>query len=209
MQKSTSLCPSAEAALDVRYLADVFPAAEADQWFDRLQHEIDWRAETFVMFGRPVTPRRLTAWYGDPDAVYAYSGLVHKPRPWTPDLSALKAVADRLCARRFNSVLLNLYPDGDAAMGWHSDDEPELGPAPVIVSFSFGAARRFWFKSRPPLAPAKHTLLLEHGSALVMGASTQARWRHALMRDKEVRSVRINLTFRHVGAEAPREKHNA
>ncbi|HLM54443.1 MAG TPA: alpha-ketoglutarate-dependent dioxygenase AlkB, partial [Pseudoxanthomonas sp.] len=97
----------------------------------------------------------------------------------------------------FNSVLANLYRSGRDAMGWHSDDERELGPEPVIASLSLGAARRFVLKSRhdPTL---KREFVLPHGSLLVMAGQTQRHYRHCLPRTAKPTGERINLTFRQV-----------
>jgi alkylated DNA repair dioxygenase AlkB len=94
-------------------------------------------------------------------------------------------------------VLANRYRDGRDAMGWHSDDEPELGPAPVIASVSLGASRRFVLKHRDDPAQ-KLALELDHGSLLVMAGATQRHYKHALPRTARPVGERINLTFRHI-----------
>ena len=131
------------------------------------------------MFGNWVDSPRLSCWIGDPQARYRYSGAEFVPHPWPP---ALQAMRDRLQVEgigRFNSVLLNRYRSGGDYMGWHSDDEPELGPAPVIASLSLGAARRFLLRRRDD--PAQKTeYLLGHGDLLVMAGQTQRYYQHAL-----------------------------
>ncbi|MCW5752079.1 MAG: alpha-ketoglutarate-dependent dioxygenase AlkB [Alphaproteobacteria bacterium] len=184
------------------YRPGLFAPAAADAIFARLGAEIAWRPETVVMFGRARTLARRVAWHGDAGAIYRYSGIARRPAPWTALLGRLRRAAEDLAGLPFNAVLLNLYRDGREQMGWHSDDEPELGPAPVVVSFSFGAARRFLFRSRPPLMPARHEIMLEHGSGLVMRAGCQAGWQHALPRMTRLGAPRINLTFRLVGPAA-------
>ena len=167
-------------------------------WLTSLRRDIDWQQERFLLFGRPVMARRKIAWHGDPDAIYTYSGMRHLPRPWTAALLELKQRAESSAQVGFNSVLLNLYPDGDAAMGWHSDDEPVLGSAPVIASLSFGEQRRFCFRNRLPQTTAKYDIILEHGSLLVMRGATQKNWQHALPKTKKICGPRLNLTFRSV-----------
>jgi alkylated DNA repair dioxygenase AlkB len=183
--------PGADLAFDPHWL----PAPEADALLATLQAGVAWDVHRLRLFGREVPSPRLSCWIGDPEAVYIYSGTRFTPHPWPPVLQALRArLADAL-GTDFNSVLANLYRDGRDAMGWHSDDEPELGPAPLIASLSLGATRRFLFKSRDGNA---HRLALElpHGSLLVMRGATQRRYRHALPRTARPVGPRINLTFR-------------
>jgi len=143
--------------------------------------------------------KRLSSWIGDADAVYTYSRTRFEPRPWTPTLIALRAeLADRY-GLRFNSVLANLYRDGRDSMGWHSDDEPELGAEPVIASLSFGATRRFRLRSRTTREVAL-TIGLAHGSLLAMRGATQRLYQHDLPKAPKEEGARINLTFRWIRA---------
>jgi alkylated DNA repair dioxygenase AlkB len=181
---------------------------EADALFAALQSRIAWERHRIRMFGREVDSPRLSCWIGDPGAVYTYSRVRFEPRPWP---LALQPIRQRLRERLgvdFNSVLANLYRDGRDRMGWHSDDEPELGPAPVIASLSLGAARRFVFKPKRRVGEeglvrgAVHGrslgLELNHGSLLVMSGQTQARHLHALPATTKPVAARINLTFRRI-----------
>ena len=151
------------------------------------------------MFGRVVDSPRLSAWIGDADATYRYSGTRFVPHPWSPSLQVLRDRVAEACGARFNSVLANLYRNGDDAMGLHSDDEPELGAQPIIASVSLGAERRFRFRQRvsrgmrasPPVG-----LTLAHGSLLHMAGGTQHHYQHDLPRSAAVVGPRINLTFR-------------
>jgi alkylated DNA repair dioxygenase AlkB len=187
---------------DLRYDAHAYPPARADELFAALQEEIPWQQHRLVLFGREVAAPRLSCWIGDPDAVYTYSRTRFEPLPWTPTVAALR---DDLAARlglRFNSVLANLYRDGRDAMGWHSDDEPELGPDPVIASLSFGAERTFRLRSRATRETAL-SLDLAHGCLLVMAGATQRLYQHALPRRARVAGPRINLTFRRILGAPP------
>ena len=185
--------PQAELALDPHWL----PADEADGLFTSLRRDIAWEIHRIRLFGREVDSPRLSCWIGDPDAVYRYSGARFEPHAWPP---ALRSIRERLADELgvdFNSVLANLYRDGRDSMGWHSDDEPELGPVPVIASISLGAARRFVLKHRR--APdQKRVLELGHGSLLLMAGDTQRNYRHALPRTMRPVNERINLTFRQI-----------
>ena len=160
-----------------------------------LQAEIPWETHRIRMFGNWVDSPRLSCWIGDPQARYRYSGAEFVPHPWPLVLGALR---DRLQAQgigRFNSVLLNRYRGGTDYMGWHSDDEPELGPAPLIASLSLGAARRFLLRRRDDPA-RKAEYLLGHGDLLLMAGQTQRHYQHALPKMARVQGERINLTFR-------------
>jgi len=173
------------------------PAAQADGLFTSLVADVPWEVHRIRLFGRMVDSPRLSCWIGDPDAAYRYSGVLFAPQPWPAALAALRAAVDAAARARFDSVLANRYRSGADAMGWHSDDEPELGPRPVIASLSLGATRRFVLKARA--GDERLALELPHGSLLVMRGDTQRNYRHALPRTARPVGERINLTFRQVG----------
>lgn len=188
---------------DVRYAASWLAKDEADHLLERLLDEISWEQHRFLMFGREVAAPRLSCWIGDPGAIYMYSRTRFEPRAWAPSLLSLRARLERFCGARFNSVLANLYRDGADSMGWHSDDEPELGAQPVIASLSLGAARRFRLRRRLPrgmrLTPADTLdFPLAHGSLLCMAGATQSLYQHDLPKSAAVDTPRINLTFRYI-----------
>ena len=153
--------------------------AEADALLLALQTGIDWQQEEILMFGQRRLVPRLVAWHGDPGAAYTYSGTAHVPLPWNPVLASIKDRVEALTGHAFNSVLLNRYRDGRDGMGWHADDEPELGREPVIASVSFGATRRFQLRHRH-LRAARAELLLGHGDLLLMAGPTQHHYLHAV-----------------------------
>nr|WP_295379382.1 alpha-ketoglutarate-dependent dioxygenase AlkB [Pseudoxanthomonas sp.] len=168
---------------------------EADALFADLLAGVPWEVHRIRLFGREVDSPRLSCWMGDPEARYRYSGALFEPHSWHP---SLKRVAERLrhtLGTPFNSVLANRYRNGRDAMGWHSDDEPELGDAPMIASISLGATRRFLLKHRGR-PKARLALDLPHGSLLLMAGQTQMHYRHALPRTARPVGERINLTFR-------------
>ena len=182
---------------EARYWPNAFAPATATRLFEALRREIDWREEEIVMFGRRVPVPRRVAWHGDPGASYTYSGTAHEPLPWTEALLGIRARASELTGSPYNSVLLNLYRDGRDGMGWHADDEPELGMNPVIASVSLGAERRFCLRHRRS-RDLRRELSLEHGSLLCMAGATQHHWLHALPKTSSCAGERINLTFRRV-----------
>ena len=184
--------PDADVRLDRGWLSP----AEASALFDALRGAIHWENHPVRLFGREIPSPRLSSWIGDPHASYRYSGLVRAPRPWPAALVPLRSRLASDLGVEFDSVLANLYRDGRDAMGWHADDEPELGPAPVIASVSLGATRRFALRHRtgaPRLA-----LDLPNGSLLLMAGATQSNYRHALPRTARPVGERINLTFRRI-----------
>lgn len=185
----------ADIALDPAWL----PAVEADALFADLQAGLPWATHHVRLFGREVPSPRLSCWIGDAGASYRYSGVRHAPQPWTDALLAVRVRLQQTTGRRFNSVLANLYRDGRDAMGWHSDDEAELGPQPVIASISLGGVRRFVLKHRR-WPERTLDLPLPHGSLLLMRGDTQRHYRHALPRTARAVGPRINLTFRWIDA---------
>lgn len=174
---------------------EAFPGTEASRLFDELRHGVAWHQEEVMIFGQRRLVPRLVAWCGDPGARYTYSGTVHEPLPWSADLVTIRTRVRELTGCTFNSVLLNLYRDGRDGMGWHSDDEPELGPDPVIASVSLGATRRFCMRHRRH-RDRKLDLSLSSGSLLLMAGPTQHNWLHAVPKTSVTVGERINLTFR-------------
>jgi alkylated DNA repair dioxygenase AlkB len=179
---------------ELSYIEDYLALAEADRMLSQLTNELAFETEECVMAGRRIRVPRRVCWYGDPEACYRYSGVDHIPKPWPPVLAALRGRLEVECGQAFNSVLGNLYRDGQDSMGWHADDERELGRNPVIASLSLGSERRF---------DLRHTasgeilhLPLAHGSLLIMRGRFQHHWRHRIPRQPGLLRPRINLTFR-------------
>ena len=178
------------------------PAADADRLFAALLAEVPWAQRTIRLFGREVLQPRLLAWMADPGVTYTYSRSTLEPVAWTPAAAELRervaaAASARGEAWRPNGVLLNRYRDGRDAMGWHADDEPELGAEPIIASVSLGQARRFSLRRRDD-HKRRVDLQLRHGSLLWMTGVTQRHYQHALPRTAKPRDERINLTFRRI-----------
>ncbi len=186
------------AGADLRFDAQAIAPTRASVLFDALFAEIPWRVQHLRLFGRVVESPRRSCWIGDADAVYTYSRTRFEPQPWTPTTATLRDELAASTGVRFNSVLANLYRDGRDAMGWHSDDERELGPEPLIASLSFGATRRFHLRHRHDRNAPALALDLGHGSLLLMAGATQRNYRHALPRSARVTATRINLTFRRI-----------
>lgn len=171
---------------------------EASSYFAALQSRIHWHTPRVFVYGHWIDSPRQSAWYGDRGAVYRYSGTINEPIPWLPELSALRERLNHFCKNQFNSMLANHYRSGSDSMGWHSDDEKELGPDPVIASISLGGARRFLLRHRRRQDLPTHEIMLENGSLLVMRAGSQDAWRHSIPKTRRAVAPRINLTYRHI-----------
>lgn len=167
---------------------------------DKLRKEIIWKQETLKIFGRQYLTPRLTAWYGDAGMTYSYSGLKFHPEDWSPSLQEVKQQIEQKIQYTFNSVLLNWYRNGNDSMGWHADDEKELGKNPVIASLSLGQARFLQFR-RKDNHKDSFKILLENGSLLIMSETLQHHWQHALPKSNKPMGERMNLTFRTIFPE--------
>ena len=169
-------------------------AAESLSLLHLFWEELTWSQYQLTLFGRRVAQPRLTAWYGDSEARYRYSGLNLIPLPWHPGLLRLRDKLEDCLQEPFNSVLANAYRDGNDSMGWHSDNEKELGKDPLVASVSLGAERRFLVRHSEQRKSSG--IWLESGSLLVMKRGCQQFYQHALPKTRKVNGLRINLTFR-------------
>lgn len=161
-----------------------------------LQQELAWQQPELRLFGNPVSIPRQQVWMGDAHCCYRYSGVTFVPEPWHPLVQKLTAWVNQQLNRHFNCVLLNLYQNGTEHMGWHSDDEPELGPDPDIASLSLGQSRRFDLKHK-----SQHhqlNLTLQDGDLLLMLGPCQRHWVHRVPKQAQASSARLNLTFRYI-----------
>jgi alkylated DNA repair dioxygenase AlkB len=178
----------------VHYYGKLLTHEQSNHYFDRLLHTIEWKNDQAIIFGKIIITKRKVAWYGDSDFEYTYSNTTKRALPWTTELLELKSIAETTSGEKFNSCLLNLYHTGDEGMAWHSDAEKDLKKNGAIGSMSFGAERKFAFKHKETKETV--SILLEHGSLLVMKDTTQTHWLHRLPPTKLINKPRINLTFR-------------
>jgi alkylated DNA repair dioxygenase AlkB len=178
----------------VNYYGMLMTPKEANHYFDCLMNTIEWKNDQAVIFGKLIITKRKVAWYGDTDFEYTYSKNTKRALPWTTELLALKSISEERTGEKFNSCLLNLYHSGNEGMAWHSDAEKDLKQHGAIASLSFGAERKFAFKHKK--TKESISLILEHGSLLVMTGKTQDNWLHRLPPTKLITKPRINLTFR-------------
>ena len=178
----------------VIYYGKIITSFEANRYFELLLNNILWENDKAIIFGKSIVTKRKVAWYGDSDYLYTYSNSTKQALAWTEELLYLKQTIENVTGANYNSCLLNLYHNGNESLGWHSDDEESLGKNNNIASLSLGAERKFLFKHK--LTKQTVSILLEHGSLLVMKGSTQSNWLHSLPKSKNITQPRINLTFR-------------
>lgn len=176
------------------FLPNFFNKQESNYFFDALLKKIEWKQEEMKMYGKVLKFPRLTAWYGDNNKPYSFSGINLNPTTWTDDLLKIKKIIEPKCNGIFNSVLLNLYRNGNDSISWHTDAEKELGKNPLIASVNFGATRKFQLRNRE--TKEKMEIELTHGSLLIMKGSLQHFWQHQVPKTKKTVGKRINLTFR-------------
>ena len=179
---------------------------DANALYNNLLTELPWQPDIVTLFGKTHVTTRQIVWMGDHDVSYHYSGQTRRAIPWTKQMLHVKRHIEQQLSSSginvdFNSCLLNYYPSGEDGMGYHADDEKELGAQPIIASLSLGARRKFVFKHktiRQKNKPVKVELYLESGQLIVMHGDTQDFWNHTITKTKTVKSGRISLTFRKV-----------
>jgi alkylated DNA repair dioxygenase AlkB len=180
----------------VNYYGMIMTSFDANRYFELLLNNILWKNDKTIVFGKAIVTKRKVAWYGDSDYSYTYSNSTKQALAWTKELLGLKHMIENVTGSNFNSCLLNLYHNGNEGIAWHSDDEESLGRNNNIASLSLGAERKFLFKHK--LTKQIVSILLEHGSLLIMKGSTQTNWLHSLPKSKRILQPRINLTFRSI-----------
>ena len=176
------------------YIPDFYDKVTADKYLTKLIDGIHWKQESMNMYGKEIPFPRLTAWYGDNEKPYSFSGITLQPHPWSPGLLKIKKDIEPKANVVFNSVLLNRYRDGTDSISWHTDAEKELGQNPVIASVNFGTERKFQLKHKD--TAQRIDIILQHGSLLIMQGELQHYWKHQIPKTKKLLGERVNLTFR-------------
>jgi alkylated DNA repair dioxygenase AlkB len=180
---------------EIVYYPNFFLKEDADRIFEQLLNEIPWQQDEIKVFGKTHPQPRLTALFGNDGKPYSYSNIKMQPHPWNILLQKIKSLVEDYSETNFTSVLLNQYRNGKDSNGWHADNEKELGTNPVIASLSFGAERTFQLKHNSDLS-LKKSIVLEHGSLLIMKGTTQHFWKHQIPKTSKPIGRRVNLTFR-------------
>ena len=180
---------------EIIYYPQFFDKEHADIIFAELVKEIPWQQDDIRVYGKTHPQPRLTALFGNEGKPYSYSNITMQPHPWNSLLQKLKTEIENVADVNFTTVLLNQYRDGKDSNGWHADNEKELGINPVIASLSFGAERTFQLKHNLD-KDLKKSIVLQHGSLLIMKGTTQHFWKHQIPKTAKPIHPRINLTFR-------------
>lgn len=181
---------------EILFIRNFLTPSEAKKNYEALLENIKWKQEQISFYGKTYPIPRKTAWYGNEGLNYSYSGIKCFPETWTEELLKIKVAIEKFTPPEdFTSVLLNLYNDGNDKMGWHADDEKELGINPTIASVSLGETRRFDIKHKQN-KDLHFKFELTSGSLLIMRGALQHHWVHQIPTQKKVKNPRINLTFR-------------
>ena len=180
---------------EIIYYPAFFDKKEADAIYNELVNTVPWQQDEITVFGKKHLQPRLTALYGNEGKPYSYSNIKMQPHPWNLLLQKLKTKIENVSDANFTTVLLNYYRDGKDSNGWHADNEKELGTNPVIASLSFGAERMFQLKHNLD-KDLKKSIVLQHGSLLLMKGTTQHFWKHQIPKTAKPIGPRINGTFR-------------
>ena len=205
MQTNSTLTKDLGSGSWVSYNPNWLTRTDADEALSALLEDLEWEQREIIAKGKRVLQPRLMDWAGS--LPYLYSGQVLEPRAMHPIIEAMGARLSRELDVSFNHVVINHYRDGRDRVGFHADDEPELGYEPVIASVSLGATRSFTLRSKHKRR--RWGKRLSHGSLLVMGGRCQHRWYHGVPSEPEITAPRLNLTYRELkgppGWRAPRE----
>ena len=182
--------------LKIRIEEDFFNSVDSNKLLKKFISKLPWESMIIKMFGKDTKIPRLQCWVGDEGCEYRYSGKQLNRRIWSQDLIMIRKKIYQELKIDFNSVLANYYRDGKDSMGWHSDDEKELGPDPIIASISFGSERDLVFRNKI----TKETIAIPqtNGCLILIDGETQKNWQHSIKKTQKVIGPRINLTFRNI-----------
>jgi len=170
---------------------------DADNLLSKSIESIDWRADIIRIVGKQIPIPRLQQWFGQPGTSYTYSNICMQAVSFPDWIDRLRLSVEEQTESTFNRALVNYYRDGLDSVDWHADDEPELGPEPVIASLSLGVERVFQLRHR--LTKQRISISLPHGSLLMMGAGIQSYWQHRIAKVANLQEPRVNFTFRYMG----------
>lgn len=167
---------------------------EADDLLNFLLANVPWQQARVIMYEREMLTPRLSAWYG-PRPVRKHDKRI--ALPWLDPLIKVKEKVEVITGMNFDGVLLNYYRDGNDSVAWHSDKDTVPGLKTEIASLSLGQARDFDFRFKDNHRQ-RYSVLLEHGSLLLMKGDLQRFWEHRIAKSRLALKGRINLTFRKI-----------
>ena len=180
----------------LKYIPEFYETKDASSLYDQLMEGLKLEQNEITIFGKTYNTPRLEAFYARNGEQYGYSGEKMKTRRFTPLINSICQKIETFTGESFNSVLVNLYRDGQDSNGWHSDDEKELGPTPFIASLSLGETREIQFKHKN--SGERCVYPLENGSLMLMSGEIQKYWKHQIPKTKRKKEARLNLTFRKI-----------
>jgi len=178
------------------YIPNFMDKQTANDAYEYLFSNLTWQQPILEVYGKKHLVPRLQCWMGEVGSHYQYSGKLFKSTGWDPYVLGIKKLVEEQTNKRFNSALVNLYRNGQDKMGWHADDEKELGVSPAVVTVSLGVQRTFQFKHNTQGETVN--LELETGSLLLMQPGIQASYKHAVPARQKIQQGRISLTFRNI-----------
>lgn len=183
---------------EIEIYKSFFNEEHSDMLFNILKSETKWVQNDIVIFGKKYKIPRLNDWYGSVDM--NYSNINFEAKPLTKTLDQIRKKIEKETSSNYNSVLLNLYRNGNDSMGWHSDDENIYNSKSPIASLSLGGSRLMKFKKKIKKGLGKKTLKLrlDTGDLIIMKYPTQEMLKHAIPKSSMNIDERINLTFRSV-----------
>ncbi|MDC1149549.1 alpha-ketoglutarate-dependent dioxygenase AlkB [Gammaproteobacteria bacterium] len=184
------------ANLEIDIYKDIGLGQKEDLWFKSCLHDLNWETGFIKIFGKTHQIPRLQSWYADDGIEYTYSGKKLQRHNWNKTLIEIKQEIESITSIKFNSVLANLYRNGNDSMGLHSDNEKELGINPVIASLSLGESRDIHFKHKN--IKTSINIPQTSGQLILMYGQTQKYWKHEIKKTKKFKKPRINLTFRNI-----------
>lgn len=182
--------------LEIDIYKNIGLGQKEDLWFQSCLHDLNWETGFIKIFGKTHQIPRLQSWYADDGIEYTYSGKKLQRHNWNKTLIEIKQEIESITSIKFNSVLANLYRNGNDSMGLHSDNEKELGINPVIASLSLGESRDIHFKHKN--IKTSINIPQTSGQLIVMYGQTQKYWKHEIKKTKKFKKPRINLTFRNI-----------
>ena len=181
---------------DFAFCEEYLCSVQADAIFEECRTQLPWQNEIVPMFGRNYVAPRLSCAIADPGCTYRYRGSQSVSIVFPESIDFLRRKLENDINAQFNYVLANRYRNGNDHVGWHSDDERDMGMFPTIASVSLGATRKFKIASRSN--DERITIDVCHGSMLLMFGESQRRFKHSLMKTRTPVGERINLSFRYV-----------
>lgn len=177
---------------DLMLYDNFFNKEESDHYYNTLLYQTQWEEYQMPMYDKMVTAPRMISWYEDK----SNPGADKKRPDWTPELLAIREKVEKETRIEFNSVLLNLYRNGQDGVSWHSDKVQNFGKNAIIASVTFGETRIFRLRHKLRAAIPQVVIPLHHGSLLLMAGTTQSFWEHQVPKTAKPVLPRINLTFR-------------